>query len=148
VYSSTAYYIVAYTTDKTKQLLLSLDHSTELAWHSFLASAAERLDEYLNPGPAWADKSDAGSAVEIYLLLSWDLLSVKKIDEFYKMIGARVVFRIVNQCHIPLQSPFVHGAPFRLHAAANPRCVIGARPVALEKAPFYVPETRTLIEKP
>lgn len=138
IWSSTAYYIIAYSVDRTKQILLSLDNYTEAAWHTLLESAGERLDELFNPGPDWADKNAPGKAVEIYMLLPFDKLSKQTIQEFYEMVNRRVVFRIKNQAHIPLTAPpLVHGADFHIQGAPTPSISVGATPLKLSLAPFY-----------
>jgi hypothetical protein len=138
VWSSTAYYVVAYTVDRTKQILLSLDNYTEEAWHTLLESAGERLDELFNPGPEPVDKIAPGKAVEIYMLLPWAKLSKQTIKEFYEMVNGRVVFRIKNQAHIPHQDPpLVHGSEFLIQGAPNPSISVGARPLNLSLIAFY-----------
>jgi len=138
VWSLTAYYIIAYTVDRTKQLLLSLDNYTEASWHILLKSAGERLDEVFNPGPEWADKSAPGMAVEIYMVIPWDKLSLKTIKEFYDMVNGRVVFRIKNQAHVPSRADMlVHGADFRIRGAPNPEFTVGTQRLNLSLIPFY-----------
>lgn len=137
-WSSTAYYIIAYSVDRTEQLLLSLDNYTEVSWYTLLKSAGDHLDELFNPGPDWADKNAPGKAVEIYMLLPFDKLSKKTIKEFYEMINGRVVFRIKNQAHIPLTAPpLVHGAEFQIRGAPHPSISVGATILQLSLAPFY-----------
>ena len=131
-------YIVAYTVDRTQQVLLSIKPYTEESWHMLLTTAGERFDELFNPGPAWADKTMPGKAVEIYLLLPWDNITKKTLKEFYQMINSRVLFRIKNQAHIPTGTTLlVFGSDFYIKGAPDPDISVGANRLYMSNVPFY-----------
>ena len=124
VYRLTAYYLIACSSDRTKQLLLSLDHSTEPDWQIFLESVAQRLDEYFNPGPGWANKRQPGKAVEVLLMIPKDKLSDKIKDEFYGMMNKRVLFYISKQRLVRHSIPSQVGKLLHLSGAPNRVCLL------------------------
>lgn len=136
-FSPTASYIIAYTADRTKQVLISIELSpySDASWRTILTHISERLDEDLTPGAD--EKHNPGKAVQIYLLVPEARATKATVNEFYKMTNGRVLFRIANQSHTgSWGAPFESGVGFRLRGAPDPGFHVGETLLNLHHLPF------------